>query len=968
MRKDTVLQGVRADDSGDDLPHLERAGALALLRESAAAARKGRAGAAFVSGVAGVGKTSLLQRARAEFERDEGTVLFATGRELGSRGETVRELLAPLGLTAPGAASSALLAGAARWALPALLPGSGRASVEAGEDARYSILHGLHRLALDVMADGPLTIMLDDAHRCDSLVLRWVDFLLRRAFDQPLLVVLAYETDATGPGRELLSTVVGHAAGTTIELGPLSLDEIAGLVAAALGAAADPAFVGLCAELSGGFPLSLRSLLEALREHGVRPDGSGARQVAEIGERVLSGAMPARLDRLPEHVRKVAAGIAVLGAADLRVIAALLELPARAVPAAVDVLRRHGLLLADRPAFVVEQAGAAVLDELPSGELDALRMRGALLLHDEGRPPEEVARLLVDLPTLDDPWMYGTLRDAAADARRRGDPEAGVRFLNRVLQAVPDHTETLVELATVLSDLDPEAAMSHLQRAIGRTVELPARALLVSRFGELSVKVGRTAPAFRLLCDVLDALDADTEERSADELLGQVEAVLLSVGLCSAASVQETLRRARTMVVPDGDTPSDRPALGMLAGTVMLDGGSAKQAAEHATAAVSGALIVRDEPLIWAAKVLDHAGLPVEALAALDRIVETTRRAGAMRRHCDALAIRSAVAARMGRPAEAAADAQVAMEIARYEGWASPRIAFASLLVNRGEPGRAEAVLDGIRRPAFVWEYHEMLLARARARLLLGDPEGGLSRLLRCGRSLEEAGIRSPMLAPWWWDAAVVLTDQQRRSEALALVEAQEEAIARWGTPESIGLGMLARGVATAGRRGLELMVEAAERLAASPARLSRLQAELSVGRALLRSGDAAGARKYLRRAVELAVRCGCPEFSSLATELLVAAGGRIRQRRGGPSDLLTAAERRVVEQAMTGATNREIAEALFVALRTVETHLSNAYRKLGVSSRAEVATALSEFSGEFSAAGRAIGSVAGESGHGGQE
>jgi DNA-binding CsgD family transcriptional regulator len=621
----------------------------------------------------------------------------------------------------------------------------------------------------------------------------------------------------------------------------------------------------------------------------------------------------------------------------------------------VDVLRQHGLLLADRLEFVFERAGAAVLGELPSAERDALRLRGALLLHDEGRPPEDVARLLVDVPALDEPWMHRALRDAAADARRRGDPEAGVRFLNRLVEAAPDDAEAAVELATALSDIDPGAAMSHLMRTIERTADLTDRALLVSCLGVLAHRARTTtSPAFRLLGEVLDAFDSDAAE--PNDLRTQVQAALLGLGFASPSTVRETLRRSRTMVVPDGDTPSERVALGRLAGTAMLDGGSAEQAADRATAAVSGAFIVHNGPptgaarmlvlddsaLIRAAKILDHAGRPAEALAALNRIAENTRRGGAVRTHCQALAIRSAVATGMGRPATAAADATAAMEIARHENWALPRIAFAAVLVNQGEPGRAEAVLDGIRRPNFVWEYHEMLLVRARARLLLNDPEGGLSHLLRCGRSLTDAGIRSPMLAPWWLDAAVILTDRERPSEALALVEAQNEAITRWGTPESIGLGMLARGVATPGRRGLELMAEAAERLAASPARLSQLRAELLVGGALLRSGDGAAARRHLRRAVDLAVRCGSTASVSLANELLIAAGGRIR-KRGGPSDLLTSAERRVVEQATAGASNREIAEALFVTLRTVETHLSNVYRKLGVSSRVEIDTALRE-------------------------
>lgn len=72
-------------------------------------------------------------------------------------------------------------------------------------------------------------------------------------------------------------------------------------------------------------------------------------------------------------------------------------------------------------------------------------------------------------------------------------------------------------------------------------------------------------------------------------------------------------------------------------------------------------------------------------------------------------------------------------------------------------------------------------------------------------------------------------------------------------------------------------------------------------------------------------------------------------------SDLLTAAEWRVTEHAMAGATNRDIAKALFVTLRTVETHLSSVYRKLGVTSRAEIAAALRE----SSEAERAIGPTA---------
>ena len=67
----------------------------------------------------------------------------------------------------------------------------------------------------------------------------------------------------------------------------------------------------------------------------------------------------------------------------------------------------------------------------------------------------------------------------------------------------------------------------------------------------------------------------------------------------------------------------------------------------------------------------------------------------------------------------------------------------------------------------------------------------------------------------------------------------------------------------------------------------------------------------------------------------------RVSARRPRPRGELTAAERRVVELAAEGRSNKEIAQALFVAVNTVETHLSHAYRKLTIKSRRELATKL---------------------------
>jgi DNA-binding NarL/FixJ family response regulator len=92
---------------------------------------------------------------------------------------------------------------------------------------------------------------------------------------------------------------------------------------------------------------------------------------------------------------------------------------------------------------------------------------------------------------------------------------------------------------------------------------------------------------------------------------------------------------------------------------------------------------------------------------------------------------------------------------------------------------------------------------------------------------------------------------------------------------------------------------------------------------------------------MELAHRCGATPLADRAELELRAAGGRPRRRAGIGSDALTASERRVAELAAGGASNKEIAQSLFVTLRTVELHLSNAYNKLQIRSRHELAAAL---------------------------
>jgi DNA-binding NarL/FixJ family response regulator len=90
-----------------------------------------------------------------------------------------------------------------------------------------------------------------------------------------------------------------------------------------------------------------------------------------------------------------------------------------------------------------------------------------------------------------------------------------------------------------------------------------------------------------------------------------------------------------------------------------------------------------------------------------------------------------------------------------------------------------------------------------------------------------------------------------------------------------------------------------------------------------------------------MAHRCGAEPLRLKAEQELAATGARPRRVLLTGVESLTASERRIVELAAAGASNPHIAQQLFVTRKTVETHLSHAYQKLGISSRQQLAAAL---------------------------
>ena len=131
--------------------------------------------------------------------------------------------------------------------------------------------------------------------------------------------------------------------------------------------------------------------------------------------------------------------------------------------------------------------------------------------------------------------------------------------------------------------------------------------------------------------------------------------------------------------------------------------------------------------------------------------------------------------------------------------------------------------------------------------------------------------------------------------------------------------------------------------LAASPDRLEHARALADLGVALRHRRRISESREPLRQALDLAMRCHATPLAERAETELRIAGARPRRPQLSGIDALTTNERRVAAMAADGRSNREIAQALHVSHKTVEKHLTAAFRKLGVSARDDLPAALAK-------------------------
>ncbi len=903
---------------------LERDRELTALDRAAAGARDGTGRVVLIEGPAGIGKSRLLAELRG---RAEGmTVLAARCSELErdfSFG-VVRQLLEPV------ADRERLLAGSAAPAAGVLA---------AGDEAEgsFAVLHGLYWAVLNLAEERPVLLAIDDLQWSDRPTLRFVAYLARRLEGAAVLVAATLRSGEPGTDPALLAEIAADPLTEAVEPGPLGDSAVAELVTGRLGTA-DAEFSAACRQATGGNPLLLRHLLTALEQDGVEPTAAGAPAVRDIGSRAVSRTVLLRLSRLHEEAVAVARAVAVLGdSSELPAVAALTGLDEAAVARAAGELARADVLRAEPPlGYVHPLVRDAVYTDIPAGERQLLHGRAAEVL--TGAQDEEIAAQLLHAPRRGDPATVALLRAAAASATARGGPESAMAYLQRALEEPPpaaERGELHFALGLAAADTRAPTTVEHLEAAYGELADPASRAAAAFALTQSQLFIGQALEAGALAGRVAAELPpAMADERQA---LEGVEIIAVFFGHDPRAH-DRLLRRG------EGPGPGARMLTAATAFARVTRAEPAAECEALALEAFAGSeLLESANGLFWS------AALVALVLSESDRGPEWLERTREHAYRRGSVFSVSSVELWGGLSSLITGDLETAGESLAQarrmqEPWGSDPVGTswsrALLGLNQlyqGDPATARETLAAMP-PADDESDGANLWRRTHAELLLADgraPEA-LEVAELMGRSAPH--VVHPEWKPWQSLKARALARLERHDEARAALEAELALARRFGAPGVTGRCLRQLGELTGDLAQLE---ESVALLGRSPARLEHARALAALGGALRRDRRPADAREPLRQALELAETCGCPPLVEAVRSELYATGARPRTAALGGVRSLTASELRVATMAAGGQTNREIAQALFVTPKTVEVHLSAAYRKLDIRSRRELPGAL---------------------------
>ncbi|OBB80340.1 LuxR family transcriptional regulator [Mycobacterium colombiense] len=905
-----------------------RADELKMIGALVTAVAQGRGGVLVIEGPPGIGKSRLLTEVLALAEKAGVRALFGEAFEYQQTVPFFSLFMATLRAEPPVGDAEALR------------------RLGTSADLRYWVVHDLANAIHTAAAATPLVIVLEDVHWADNGTLLALRSLATVRPGAPVLWVLTARTGAGGPAVQETLSVLQRANATFLRLAAMTPDAVADMVQDAVRAKADVSLLNLAAKAHGN-PFLVSELLGGLGEEG-RLNASGGRVLAtgDALPRRLGATMHQRLDLLSGDASEVVRVAAVLpDRFSAGLLAAMLERQPASLLSALEEAVRADLLVEDgaRLRFRHDLLREATRQSLPQSLRRAMERQAASVMLGIGAAPAEVATQLARSAEPGDREAIDALRQAAQSVGR-GDASAAADLSKRALELLPAHG---VDYGSLVAD----------------TVEWLNRATRYDEAHALADRALATQLSQDDEAEIRLQVAAGTED--PEQRIAELRHALQLAGINDITRARHQAWVAYFEVV--NGLHADAAAAGVAA----------------AAAAATGDLEARIVSATALALIDYQDGYAVRALRSMDKVEALTRSGEATFGGIYAAKRRAGLIVCTGSLEDASAQVAEGTEKAHRErnamalpGWTHlggmVHAAAGRLAAARGTiealPRRewANSTEVNIERMLVLAEVAARTGDRKLLQDLVSEAQGlypSTSPLLSCGAAYVVAlaawhrgdvhdavrwlgGQNTRVITPLWpnvFDQVILMSrvasvagDAGLRARVLQTVEVLERE--RPGVALFAAVAQQARGILDG---DADALLEAANALGTWRPLLYADAAE-DAAEELARAGRDAEATESLDKAFDTFVECEALADARRVARALRRLGVERRivaQPRAKTGwDSLTDSELKVVNLIAQGATNRDVATELHLSPHTVKTHVHNAFAKLGITSRAQLA------------------------------
>jgi DNA-binding CsgD family transcriptional regulator len=881
-----------------------------------------------LEGEPGIGK-STLWRAAIEEARGRGLCVLVSRPAESERG------LAHAGL-------GDLLDGVLDGVLPGLSPPRRRVLEVAllldeadGQPVDQRALGVAVRSALEALAEeGGLVLAIDDLQWLDASSASALGFALRRLSDVGVALVW---TRRRGEQGSSIEQALDRDRIERLEVGPLSVGAMHQILHALLPHGVPRPTLLRLHEASGGNPFYALELGRALAAEGAERDPTQPLRVPKRLEELVA----ARLDGFTGATREAL----VLVSADARLTPALLAGAGIASEALEPAISEHVLELADGAVRFTHPLLASVLYQGLSGaERQRVHGRLATLVEDQVARARHLA-LSADEP---DDELAALLEAAAGTAAAQGAPIAAAELGEHAIRLTPPERRADLDRRSAAA-VRTHLAAGEFERASVLAAEVVDRATAGAERAEALVLLSETKNvplAVPLLKQALLEPGAPPALRASIH-----QRLSLDVRFSEGLDPAEAHARAAVALADEvGDPALRAAALGGLA-LIQLNAGrpGALELAEQAFELVDDTVGSPGVPeaafslvhvLVWSAH-FDRARALLEAIYA-DWSERDERQAAYALWYLSMVELRTANYALAERHAQ---QCRRLSGVYVHEDTASPTSLFPLTLIalHLGDLDRARSLAQETCRLAEIHatRLHGPLTTLGMVELWSGNAAAAVERFREAEEITDAADGFEATMQLWRAEQIEALLELGLVDEAVVRLDAWEECSRRLERPWALAHVVRCRGLVAAAcgevERAVELLTEAVELHESVRDPFGRARALLALGTTRRRARQKRPAREAIELALAAFEEMGAASWAARARKELGAIGGRTR------AEGLTPAERRVADLVADGRTNAEVASTLFLAERTVASHLTSVYAKLGVRSRTELARKLAD-------------------------